>query len=235
MKPVAVGIFCKTPSPGASKTRLSPPLRAEECSLLSACFIQDVTATIDVATSNGAGTPYAVYTPAGTEAALQALLPRGFQFLLQSEADFGARLQKAIVDLLDAGHAGAILVNSDSPTLPVSILRSAIGAISGSDAVVLGPAIDGGYTLIGVSRSHAHLFADIPWSTPDVYSRTLQRAAEIGLTVIELPLWYDVDDASTLRLLEAEMRGDRPSFADEHLVAAPAPATRRFLQQRPSS
>jgi len=97
---------------------------------------------------------------------------------------------------------------------------------------VLGPAIDGGYTLIGLSRPHARVFADIPWSTPDVYRLTVERADEIGVPVVTVPLWYDVDDRATLRLLEAELSGERPSFADPGLRGAPAPATRRFIEQR---
>ena len=64
------------------------------------------------------------------------------------------------------------------------------------DNVVLSPAADGGYTLIGLSKPHARLFADIPWSTSEVYRLTLERAREIGLPVVEVPGWYDVDDAS---------------------------------------
>lgn len=232
MQPVAVGIFCKTPAPGLSKTRLSPPLRPEECSLLSTCFISDLTATIAAATSEHADSPFAVYTPAGSEAALHRLLPPGFQLLLQCDGDFGARLHQATIDLLERGHAGAILVNSDSPTLPVEVLRAAIAAVRSSDAVVLGPAIDGGYTLIGLSRPHASLFADIPWSTPEVYRQTQLRAADMNLRVIRLPTWYDVDDEATLRLLEAELDGQRPPFAEAGLIGAPAPATRDFLRQR---
>jgi glycosyltransferase A (GT-A) superfamily protein (DUF2064 family) len=163
---------------------------------------------------------------------LRALLPPGFRLLLQCEGDFGTRLLRATTDLLDAGHAGAILVNADSPTLPASILRTAVRALQGGDVVVLGPAIDGGYTLIGLSRLHARLFEDIPWSTPEVYRLTVERANEIGVPVVTVPLWYDVDDRATLRLLEAELAGERPSFADPGLRGAPASATRRFIEQR---
>jgi uncharacterized protein len=232
MQSVAIGIFCKTPAAGLSKTRLSPPLRPEECSVLSACFIRDLAATLHGLSREGDVAPYAVYTPAGTEDRLRALLPPGFCLLLQCEGDFGTRLLKATTDLLDAGHAGAILVNADSPTLPASILRAAVRALQEGDTVVLGPAIDGGYTLIGLSRPHARVFADIPWSTPDVYRLTIERADEIGVPVVTVPLWYDVDDRATLRLLEAELAGERPSFADPGLRGAPAPATRRFIEQR---
>jgi rSAM/selenodomain-associated transferase 1 len=235
MQSVGVGIFCKTPAAGFSKTRLSPPLRPEECGMLSACFIRDLAATINGLCFEGGITPYAVYTPAGTEDRLRALLPPGFRLLLQCEGDFGTRLLRATTDLLDAGHVGAILLNADSPTLPASILRAAVSALRSDDAVVLGPAIDGGYTLIGLSRPHARVFEDIPWSTPDVYRLTVQRAAEIGVPVVTLPLWYDVDDRATLRLLESELAGEGLSFADTDVRGAPALATRRFIEQRHAS
>jgi rSAM/selenodomain-associated transferase 1 len=232
MQSVAIGIFCKTPTTGLSKTRLSPPLRPEECSGLSACFIRDLAATIHGLWLDGATAPYAVYTPVGTECTLRALLPQGFGLLLQREADFGARMLQATIDLLDAGHAGVILVNADSPTLPGSILRAAVYAVRAGDAVVIGPAIDGGYTLLGLSRPHARLFEDMPWSTPEVHRRTVERAQEIGVPVVTLPYWYDVDDMRTLRLLEMELAGEQVPFAQLGLKGAEAPATRRFLEQR---
>jgi uncharacterized protein len=231
MQSVAIGIFCKTPTTGLSKTRLSPPLRPEECSRLSACFIRDLATTIHGLSLGGAAAPYAVYTPAGTERLLRNLLPTGFRLLLQCESDFGARLLQATIDLLDAGHAGVILVNADSPTLPASILRAAVFAVRAGDAVVIGPAIDGGYTLIGLSRPHRRLFEDIPWSTSQVHRCTIERAQEIGVPVVNLPCWYDVDDTRTLRLLEMELTGRQVSFAPD-LKGAEAPATRRFLNQR---
>jgi rSAM/selenodomain-associated transferase 1 len=230
---VAVGIFCKTPAAGFSKTRLSPPLRPEECAVLSACFIRDLAATIDGVAREGAAVPYAVYTPLGSEQQLRTLLPAGFRLLPQCDGAFGARLLYAAADLLRAGHAGAILVNADSPTLPASVLRAAVSALRcGEDVVVLSPAFDGGYTLIGLSRPHPRLFADIPWSTSEVHRLTVERAAEIGVPVITVPGWYDIDDGETLQMLEAELEGRRPAFAEPGLVAAPAPATRRFLEQR---
>jgi hypothetical protein len=197
---------------------------------LSACFIRDLASTIGTVVGDGA-TGYAVYTPAGTEAALRRLLPAGFRLLLQGEGNLGARLLQATIDLLNHGHAGVILVNADSPTLPASILRAAIEAVRRNDAVVLSPAIDGGYTLIGLSRAHDRLFADIPWSTPQVYGQTLARAREIGLPVVNVAPWYDVDDVSSLRLLESELDGEPLEFASG-MAGAEAPATRRFLSRR---
>src|SRR5690606_5821072 len=139
------------------------------------------------------------------------------------------RLAQATADLLSAGHAGCVLVNGDSPTLPAAILGAAVTAVRAQDAVALSPAIDGGYTLIGLSRPHADIFQDIPWSTAQVYRRTLEQAARIGVEVVNLPRWYDVDDEATLRLLLEELNGARPAFAEPSLEGAPAPATRAFL------
>lgn len=230
MQPVAIGIFCKTPAAGSSKTRLSPALDPEECATLSACFIRDLAATIGELI-DGSTTGYAVYTPAGTESTLRALLPRGFRLLLQHEGDFGTRVVAATRELLEAGHAGAILVNADSPTLPAAILRAAVDATR-RGGVVLSPALDGGYTLVGLSTLHAQLFADIPWSTSRVHQTTVARAAEIGVPVVNVPGWYDVDDEESLSVLQSELAGEPPAFAQAGLRGAPAPFTRSFLAAR---
>ncbi len=238
---IAVGIMCKTPAPGRSKTRLSPPLRPEECALISACFIRDLSGTIGQLAheSEGPGeragsgmgdvVGCAVYTPIGSEPELLSLLPEGFLLLPQVEGDFGERLFHGI-DVLLRIHDGVLLVNSDSPTLPAEILRAAVKAVRKGDNVVLSPAADGGYTLIGLSRPHRRLFEEIEWSTATVFERTLDRAAEIGLPVVTVPGWYDVDDAADLRLLEDELLGAAP--ASLPMEGADAPTTRRFLLDR---
>jgi uncharacterized protein len=227
---IAVAIFCKTPAAGLSKTRLSPPLRPDECAALSACFISDLARTIHALTEDEDAVGYAVYTPAGTERALRALLPPGFRLLLQCERDFGTRLMTATCDLL-RDHRGAILINADSPTLPLSILRAAVDATRHGDGVVLSPAFDGGYTLIGVSALHERLFQDIPWSTPVVHRTTVARADEIGLPVRHVPGWYDVDDAASLAMLIRELDGEPLDFPTA-LTGAPALETRAYLAQR---
>ncbi len=229
---VALAIFCKTPIAGESKTRLAPLLGPEECAQLSACFIADLSNTIHALTVDGDVAGVALYTPKGTEPALQQLLPPGFELLPQAEGDFGARLDQGIHDLIASGHTGAILLNSDSPTLPRRILRAAVDAVRGADRVVLGPAIDGGYTLIGLSRPHPHLFSRIPWSTAAVLETTLERAREIDLPAVILDAWYDVDDAASYAMLENELSGSRPAFAAATVDAEDAPRTRRFLGQR---
>jgi rSAM/selenodomain-associated transferase 1 len=232
MKPVAIAIVCKTPAAGQSKTRLSPPLRPEQAAALSACFIRDVAAKVQSLTESGGVAGYADYTPLGSEAALRTLLPEGFPLLAQGEGDLGARMAKATADLLAAGHAGVILIGSDSPTMPVAILRAAVDAVRAGDGVVLSPAMDGGYTLIGLSGPQPRLFESMPWSTGEVYELTARRAREIGLPVVALPRCYDVDDAASLAMLENEARGVAPPFAEAGLAGADAPATFAFIRAR---
>src|SRR3989304_5126431 len=152
---IAVATVAKAPIAGQSKTRLSPPLRPDECAALSACFIRDLSQTIETLADAGDVTGYAVYTPRGSEEVLRQLLPDRFRLMLQGEGDLGARLRKAAADLLATGHVGVILLHSDAPTLPKAILCAAVAAVRAGDNVVLSPALDGGYTLIGLSRPHA--------------------------------------------------------------------------------
>lgn len=232
MKPIAVAIVCKTPAAGKSKTRLSPPLRPDECAAISCCFIRDLAQTIQSLVDDGGVAGCALYTPLGSEAGLRRLLPEGFHLILQGDGDLGTRLLKGVADLLAAGFGGAILVNSDSPTLPKAILRAAVDAVRSGDNVVLSPALDGGYTLIGLSQPHSRLFDDIPWSTGEVNRLTLERARDIGLPVFNVPGWYDVDDAASFAMLEHEVNGVPPSFAASDLIGAAAPATCRFVRER---
>jgi len=232
MTKVAIAIVCKTPAAGMSKTRLSPPLNAEECAKISACFIADLAATIGGLADDTNVVPYALYTPVGSENELRSLLPPGFGLVLQESGDFGIKLYAGIKDLLRLGHDGVILVNSDSPTLPRQILREAVDAVRRGNDVTLSRAFDGGYTLIGLSAPHAALFDDIPWSTSNVFSATIERAQSLGLKVDVVSPWYDVDDAQSYLMLENELDGKGLPFPHQELEKDVAHKTRNFVDAR---
>ena len=226
----AIGIICKAPEPGRAKTRLAASIGAEAAANLSACFLRDLAATIEAIPKALKSRGIAVYAPEGGEALLRSLLPPSFSFLLQTGGNLGEVLLGATGALLQNGHEGVLLVNGDSPTLPTRLLVQAIEALRGEeDRMVLGPASDGGYYLIGLKRPHARVFADVNWGTSSVYSETRTRAQEIGLPVVVLPEWYDVDDDATLRVLQQELAGHSGRFAD----GAPAPRTRAYLAASP--
>ena len=214
----ALGVMIKAPRAGASKTRLVPPLAHEEAAALSVCFLRDTAANVAAACEAagaaggaGAASGVAVYTPVGAEAAFEGLLPEGFSLLAQRGDGFGERLRNAADDLLRLGFDSLCLIDSDSPTLPTRALAAAVEELSKpGDRVVLGPADDGGYYLVGVKRAHAKLFERIDWSTERVLRQTVERACEINVDVALLPAWYDVDDAATLARLCEELFGERP-------------------------
>jgi rSAM/selenodomain-associated transferase 1 len=222
----AIGVMCKAPQPGRTKTRLAAAIGPAAAADLSACFVRDVAAAIEEVPTEIGRYGYAIYAPAGGESALRELLPPGFGLMLQVGDDLGMALSGATEALLAMGHDCVLLVNGDSPTLPPSFLSRAIASLrQQGDRMVLGPAADGGYFLIGLKHPHRHLFTNIAWGTDSVAESTRQRAAEIGLSVTELPEWYDIDDAQTLGWLKAELAGGTERFRG----GGRATATRAFL------
>ena len=226
----AIGIICKAPQPGHSKTRLAATIGAVAASELSACFLRDVAASIEAVPEALGRRGYGVYAPAGAEHVMRLLLPAGFGLLLQAGDDLGHVLLGATRALLDAGHDGVLLVNGDSPTLPPRLLVRAVEALrEPGDRMVLGPASDGGYYLIGLKHPHRHLFTRIAWGTQTVARATSERAVEIGLATTLLPEWYDVDDMESLRWLQEELAGHSTRFHGGGFAAA----TMAFLKTTP--
>ena len=221
----ALGLMAKAPLAGEVKTRLVPPLTAREAAALNVCFLRDMATNIERVSESAAASGLVVYTPPGSEPAFDGVLPRGFELLAQRGASLGERLCNATDDLLRQGYGAVCLINSDSPTLPRSILIRAVESLrADGDRVVLGAAEDGGYYLIGLKHAHRNLFDRIAWSTSEVFACTRERAAEIDLPVELLPPWYDVDDAETLDRLCQEL-----FLTPSANGAYPAPHTRAFL------
>ncbi len=224
----AIGVICKAPRAGASKTRLIPALGAEGAAALSRAFLIDLASTIVSVDATLGAHGYAVCSPASAAEELATFLPVSFGYLVETDAILGAVLDRATATLLSRGHDGVILVNGDSPTLPAELLCRAIEVLRRPGArVVFGPALDGGYTLIGLKTRAPHLFTDIPWSTDRVLSASLARAAEAGLAVELIDPWYDIDDEQSLAWLRAELRGDPPPGLA--MRGTEAPATRAIL------
>jgi rSAM/selenodomain-associated transferase 1 len=215
----------KEPEAGKVKTRLTPPLTANEAAELNSCFLRDVAASLTSVCRQMPALGVAVYTPKGAEAAYENILPRDFNLIPQRVAAFGERLFLAAEDLFAVGFASVCLINSDSPTVPVaSFAEAARELLKSGDSVVLGPSDDGGYYLIGVKKLHRRLFEEIDWSTQRVLAQTKERAAEIGVAVHQLSAGYDVDDGTTLQRLCEELLGDTARKTSND-----APNTRKFL------
>jgi hypothetical protein len=228
----ALAIMAKAPRPGKVKTRLKPPLTAEQAAALNVCFLRDTAENIATLANDSSAQGLVCYTPVGDEAAFDDLLPNGFALIPQRGDGFGERLLYAAEDILSCGFGAVCLIDSDSPTLPATALRDAVDALNKpGERVVLGPSDDGGYYLIGLKTPEPRLFQHITWSTPSVYAETVERAREAGTSLLELPKWYDVDDAPTLATLERELLlNQRPQFAQVN--GFPAHWTKQFLAER---
>ena len=227
----AMAIMAKASVAGAVKTRLVPPLTHEEAAELNTCCLADIAANICAAADQVPIQGFAAYHPLGSEAFFENLLPSGFQLLPPKEATLGRSLFHAARDLFGAGYASICLVNGDSPTLPTGQLVETVRRLQQTgDRVVLGPAADGGYYLIGMKRLHRRLFEAIDWSTERVYRQTIERAGEIGVPVTALAEWYDVDDEASLSQLACELlcSSDAVSCNNDGYAA---PRTAALLEQ----
>jgi rSAM/selenodomain-associated transferase 1 len=179
------------------------------------------------------------YTPRGAEQFFEGIASGRHRLLVQRGRDLGERLSFALEDLLADGYESAAIMNSDSPTLPRKYLKQTFDLLAEpGDRVVVGPAADGGYYLIGLKNPHRRLFDGVKWSTNLVLEQTLERARQIGLDVALLPEWYDVDGASDFERLMREIgivdstrggpTGDTQPNLDGYGVA---PHTRAFIKR----
>jgi len=227
----AVAIMAKASVAGAVKTRLVPPLTHQEAAELNTCCLADIATNIATAAERAPIHGFVAYHPLGSERFFEDLLPDGFKLLPPKEPTLGRSLLHAAGDLFGAGYASVCLVNGDSPTLPTELLVEAARRLDEpGDRVVLGPAADGGYYLIGLKHLHQRLFEAIDWSTERVYRQTITRAGEIGVSVTALAEWYDVDDEATLGLLARELLGG-PNAAGDYDGGYAAPRTAALLER----
>src|SRR5262245_16776458 len=152
---VAVAIMAKAPRPGEVKTRLCPPLTPGEATELYRCFLLDKIAQVR---GLERAVPVVAFAPDDARAEFAGLAP-GFALLAQRGAGLGERLTAAVADLLERGHAGVLMLDTDTPTLPRACLEEAVRCLAtGAADVVLGPTEDGGYYLIGLRSPAPGLF-----------------------------------------------------------------------------
>jgi rSAM/selenodomain-associated transferase 1 len=184
-------VVAKAPIAGQAKTRLMPPLSAEQGASLQRALLLDTLAACRRETDD----VRLLVASADEQSALATLVP-GTPIELQRGEGLADALRHGIDD--HVGTRSVAIISSDLPGLPAGSLVSALEALDGGADVVLGPAMDGGYWLVAMRESHEPPFRDIPWSTPAVWAVTLRRCREAGLRVHELASWRDLDTYADL-------------------------------------
>lgn len=191
-------VFVKAPVPGKVKTRLCPPLSPTQAATLYAAFVKDTLAAARSAARSHAEVFYDSSAEFPDLRWLDHASP--LLFFPQQGDDLGTRLDQAFRSAFSRGVQKAVTIGSDTPHIEPTAIEGAFSLLDQAD-VVLGPAADGGYYLIGLKEPHDCLFQGISWSTADVLRQTLDRAKQRGLKTATLPISFDVDTISDLRKL----------------------------------
>ena len=184
-------VVAKEPVPGKVKTRLFPELSPEEAARLYSCFLQD--RLREISALKGIDRAIA-FTPEDARETFTALALDGFELFAQRGKTLGERLNNIFLEKFDRGYDAVSIVDSDSPDLPKSIIKESFQLLSSKQAeVVFGPCRDGGYYLVGMRKPYPELFRNIPWSTENVLTISLEKARKTGLNVKLLSGWNDLD------------------------------------------
>ncbi|MEO7151433.1 MAG: TIGR04282 family arsenosugar biosynthesis glycosyltransferase, partial [Burkholderiaceae bacterium] len=182
-------VFAKAPQPGLAKTRLIPALGAQGAADLAARLL---THAVEAAVEAGLGAVELCCTPDADDPVFEALARRhGLERTLQGDGDLGARMHRALARALHRAPA-ALLIGTDAPDLDAAFLRQAAAALAAHPAV-FGPALDGGYALVGLTRPAPALFDAMAWSTSAVMAETRQRLQRLGIGHVELRPLADID------------------------------------------
>jgi len=194
-------IFTRYPEPGKTKTRLIPALGKEGAAMLQRQMTEQ-----KLAQAKKLQTYFPlsleIHFAGGNEQLMQEWLGSNITYKRQNEGDIGCRMTSAFHESFQTGMKQVVLIGTDCPELDTKLMNQAFEALIQHD-LVLGPALDGGYYLIGLNRFIPELFTGISWSTAEVLSQTLSIAQKLELTVAFLPTLSDVDRPEDLAIWNA--------------------------------
>lgn len=184
----ALILFTRYPLPGHSKTRLIPALGSQGAAALQRQLTEATLAQAESCCGRQ-GARLEIHFHGASHAAMTAWLGKG-HFVPQVAGDLGQRLAAALERAFHRGHRQVLVIGADCPGLSAKLLHQAFAALGEHD-LVLGPAMDGGYYLIGLRQTRPELFTHIPWGSDQVLAHTVARAQ--GLTIHFLPRLHDID------------------------------------------
>lgn len=207
-------VFVKYPADGRVKTRLAAELDSTVAVDLYRCFVLDTLLTLQELEM-----PFKIcYSPDSPKEKLRKWLGEQYSYLPQFGDDLGERMNNAFLQAFKDNFSRVIIIGSDSPDLPTDFLEQAFCALESHDAV-LGPTSDGGYYLIGFTKSAflPRAFESISWSSNSVFRRTIDILKQHDRNVYLLPQWHDVDTLADIKPLL--MRNKNTAFSKSRTFA----------------
>ena len=200
-------VFTRYPEAGKAKTRLIPALEAAGAAMLHRQLAEHQLAQAQ-SLQTISSVSVAVQFASGTISQMQTWLGSDLLYQPQAEGSLGDRLINAFQSAFDVGYHSVVIVGTDCPDLDASLLETAFQKLQDCD-LVLGPALDGGYYLIGLRRAIPELFQGIAWSTATVLQQTLAIATRLNLAVATLPTLSDIDTPADLQILRERLDRNR--------------------------
>jgi uncharacterized protein len=224
-----LAVFARAPELGRVKTRLSPPLTADEALKLHRALVEDTLDQLDRVERPGLSRVLLLSRPLLHPTDLN--IPRSWTVGIQSSGDLGERLASVFYNSFRRGARKVLVLGSDSPTLPLEVIHDALDGLDRVD-VVLGPATDGGYYLIGAKIFLADLFRGISWGSGEVLKQTKRTLQVLGTRFELLVPWYDVDRAQDLETIREEilyLERSHPALVPRRVLASlPAPSETEY-------
>ncbi|MCX8030131.1 MAG: TIGR04282 family arsenosugar biosynthesis glycosyltransferase, partial [Thermodesulfovibrionales bacterium] len=188
----ALGIFFRIPKLGKVKRRLAEQIGDELALKAYQAMLSETIKNVQKL----AGIDIYGFYDGSLEPSLD--FPQNIYYIPQKGKDLGQRMSKAVNYLFEAGYKKVLLIGSDSPDLPLEFINEAFHKLD-SYTLVIGPAQDGGYYLIGMNKPFDEIFENISWGNEEVLKNTLLKAKESAIRYFLLPEWYDIDDLESLK------------------------------------
>jgi rSAM/selenodomain-associated transferase 1 len=196
--------FIKNPEKGKVKTRLASAIGDKMAVKLYKRFLLEMLFTLN----EGTFIFYLCYSPESPLSSLKDWLGDRYLFMPQTGEDLGERMKNGFLEAISMNFKRVVLIGSDIPDLPLEFIEEAFHSLQEKDAVI-GPALDGGYYLIGFRKEtfSPRVFEGIRWSTESVFERTLNVLEQEGRTVHTLRALRDIDTVEDLRIRDLRKKG----------------------------
>ncbi len=217
-----LGLFAKQPTPGQVKTRLAAQTSPQWAARVAAAFLKDLLCRLGDFPAHRV----LAFAPAQAKSYFADLAQGRFNLMAQCEGNLGQRMETFLATPIDQGAQRVVLVGTDSPTIPLPFIEQAFEELTRAD-LVLGPATDGGYYLVGCAGASPPIFQGINWGRSTVLRETIDRLEGTSVRLKLLSPWYDVDTVNDWQVLQGHLAALRRAGIDPQL-----PNTEELIRNR---